>query len=1291
MATIAELKIIVDTAQVDGAVDSLNKLTESAGKVQGSADSMSQGINKAAESSENMTNAGDRIIAKAKQMVETFGFSKGEVLAYKGTLAGVGDVVKPLTTSFDALTTAKKAEDAINKEMARSQSRSDAEKYKMLESLREEIALYGKSKEQITLYRAEQMGIIDAVKPLIDQLNYLKDAKESSGDAGLDATNRTIAAKQQELVALKAEGEEIKNNAAFLAEEGAIRGQLAEHQARLAKIQKEAADKSEEIASLQAVQEGHKAINKERKRSEELAKKEQDAFLKLRNEIDPTKASFEKYYEQLEKIEKLREKTLSGKGNFDIEELNEMKAAVDLNIDRLGVLSGTTGKTAKEINFAMRGLPAQFTDIATSIASGQKPMTVFLQQGGQIKDMFGGVGIALKHMASYVWGLVTPFTVVAAIIAAVGIAALQGDRQVSKLNRAMIQSGSSAVISSAELRQYSDSAAGVYGTVGKAMEVVGQIISDTKIHKDSIETVTRATLAWSKATGEATSDVLSDFDKLSRDPVAALQELNDKYKFLTISMYENVKALADSGDAMGATELAVGALAQATEDKARLMVASLGKVGSVIQWIKDVALGAVDAVASIGRPDPAQLENVLQAKHDNLALDIKRLEERQDKGNRLSLLRIKKKKDELEQLGLDLEAAKRAAQTSADAPYIEGLTAVKDGYKTVRSEVERAEEALKEYLGSTKLAVDADKLSSQAMVEREAKIKSLERAIHDAKEAESGDKDVRMARERLTMAEEQFAVTERVGAQQKELSRQRIEFQRLEDLDKEGLLTHLEKAKLSRKEEVLLLLEQSAELEKQHIAQKAASRSTVERASAADRLLQTLVGQHEVLREQLASDRRLGKEANLLNKLKSDFLVYEQRMRDGTITKEQRSLLLSKEAILAQQRLNVELEREQEIRVQDTKLSALRLNLNKALEAERQKARDLVSSIGSSDKEVERLRERNGLERERIQALQDAQQLFVETGDEYYYKNQIEELENFYDQKKQLLEDYYQTEEELYDKWQEGLAAGMENFLENNRNIYQTIKESTESILTDLNTGIRDSLVQSLLYGENLRESFQNLAATITERVLGSLIDVGIQYLINSGMKSLASKTETATEVAGITAVAGAGAIATTAAVTSATLAGAAITAAYTPAAIAAAIATSGGAAVAATTAIGIQTPIMAASIASSSLAGFKDGGYTGNVGVNDVAGVVHGKEFVFDAESTSRIGVDNLEKMRSGGQSSGGGDININTQISVNAEAGMSDRDARSQGEAAAQGFEARVVGIMAKHKRAGGMLSTV
>ena len=47
--------------------------------------------------------------------------------------------------------------------------------------------------------------------------------------------------------------------------------------------------------------------------------------------------------------------------------------------------------------------------------------------------------------------------------------------------------------------------------------------------------------------------------------------------------------------------------------------------------------------------------------------------------------------------------------------------------------------------------------------------------------------------------------------------------------------------------------------------------------------------------------------------------------------------------------------------------------------------------------------------------------------------------------------------------------------------------------------------------------------------------------------------------------------------------------------------------------------------------AGFKEGGYTGSIGVNEVAGVVHGREYVMDANATSRIGVANLQALQAG------------------------------------------------------------
>ena len=80
-----------------------------------------------------------------------------------------------------------------------------------------------------------------------------------------------------------------------------------------------------------------------------------------------------------------------------------------------------------------------------------------------------------------------------------------------------------------------------------------------------------------------------------------------------------------------------------------------------------------------------------------------------------------------------------------------------------------------------------------------------------------------------------------------------------------------------------------------------------------------------------------------------------------------------------------------------------------------------------------------------------------------------------------------------------------------------------------------------------------------------------------------------------------------------------------------------------------------AASIKSVNMTGFKSGGYTGNYGVNQEAGVVHGQEYVLNAKATRRVGVDTLNAINNGGtiqaekqaqanaKTSGGNSSNIN------------------------------------------------
>jgi len=71
-----------------------------------------------------------------------------------------------------------------------------------------------------------------------------------------------------------------------------------------------------------------------------------------------------------------------------------------------------------------------------------------------------------------------------------------------------------------------------------------------------------------------------------------------------------------------------------------------------------------------------------------------------------------------------------------------------------------------------------------------------------------------------------------------------------------------------------------------------------------------------------------------------------------------------------------------------------------------------------------------------------------------------------------------------------------------------------------------------------------------------------------------------------------------------------------------------------------------AASIKSVNMQGFATGGYTGNYGKSEVAGVVHGQEYVLNAEATRRVGINTLNAINSGA------DIQAERQAQANVKA---------------------------------------
>ncbi len=272
-----------------------------------------------------------------------------------------------------------------------------------------------------------------------------------------------------------------------------------------------------------------------------------------------------------------------------------------------------TGNTAKQTAAALRGVPAQFTDIAVSLQGGQAPLTVFLQQGGQLKDMFGGAGPAAKALGGYVLGLVNPFTVAAAAVGVLGLAYYQGSKEQDAFRLSLVSTGNASGTTTGALAEMAKRIGDIVGTTGQAASALAQLAASGKIASSSFEQIAIAAISWEKASGQAVSTTVAEFNKLADDPVKAIVELNDKYNFLTASVYEQVRAAQEQGDKQAAAAIAEEAYAKALTERAGNIKQNLGTLERAWNDLAGAAKSGWDAILDIGResnkgPDLAAIQ-----------------------------------------------------------------------------------------------------------------------------------------------------------------------------------------------------------------------------------------------------------------------------------------------------------------------------------------------------------------------------------------------------------------------------------------------------------------------------------------------------------------------------------------------------------------------------------------------------------------------------------------------------------------------------------------------------------
>ncbi|EOX4257417.1 phage tail tape measure protein [Vibrio cholerae] len=656
------------------------------------------------------------------------------------------------------------------------------------------------------------------------------------------------------------------------------------------------------------------------------AKKQKDELARLVHQLDPVVAEYDRIDKMEEKLRKHRKDGLLGKEDFDLYlgKLKDMRASVgqaSAEFDKNGISAG-------QMKAALRGLPAQFTDIAVSLQGGQAPLTVLLQQGGQLKDMFGGIGPAAKAMGGYVAGLINPFSLAAASAGALSLAYYQGSEEADRYRDAIILTGNASGVTADKLADMAKRLDEISGTQRNAAKAIAEIASTGKIAADEIGMVAQAAVMMESATGKAVSETVAEFVKLAEEPSKAIAELNKNQNFLTQAVYEQITALEKQGKTQEAARLAMETYSEELVERSSDVKKGLGTIERAWEGIKKVSSEAWDAMLNVGREE---------TKYDELAEINEQIEDaqrklnnarsmlnsgiastgygtgkvdysEQEKAAKKALESLTKERDLLsDEIKIEEEAAKKEAEfNKLQNDAIEASQAINKVKEEGLSLDEKREKAIKAYLDNIEKIRKANPQS--ALLDPKAIEKDLERIKEQFKEPEkrakayvdgAGLQMLMRLREQEAALREQLTTSGKLGSSQQELAKFE---QQIADIKEKKTLTTQQKSLLAEQdairdqlnkniaiEQELALREQAIRLQNMQASVTAQLANDIQKYEqslanygAGDEALKRL-REEQAIRDDIAKQMERATSQNLAGKISNDELDSQRALLETSL------------------------------------------------------------------------------------------------------------------------------------------------------------------------------------------------------------------------------------------------------------------------------------------------------------------------------------------------------------------------------------------------------------------------
>ncbi len=400
------------------------------------------------------------------------------------------------------------------------------------------------------------------------------------------------------------------------------------------------------------------------KRLEREAQKANERALKDAYAIKTATEDYGKTLTKVQQIERaISEGRYQGASQAALDQIRARAAAYDkevesvkkLNTERLKMMGGLTPQQQAQIGY-------QMTDIFTSLVSGQNPVMVLIQQGGQLRDVFGGAGNAIRAIIETIGLGRLAFLGFAGAVGGVAFAAYKGAEEMARLRDDLILTGNIAGKAKDEFIQMGNAISSSVGiSIGNARDIMAQLASTGKFTATSIEEVGKAIAKYAQLSGKDGKEAAEQIIPLLDGTARSAKQLNEKYNFLTLAQYKQIEALERQGRTQEAIKLQATLLEQTWSDQKR----DLGTLETAWTALANAISKAKDALLNFGRAPGLDRALELEKLINEQAAEIERRQSLKMKtgSQEAALAAFKKELQEIyDRLGKEMDVERKKAE-----------------------------------------------------------------------------------------------------------------------------------------------------------------------------------------------------------------------------------------------------------------------------------------------------------------------------------------------------------------------------------------------------------------------------------------------------------------------------------------------------------------------------------------------------------------------------------------------------------------------------------------------------